>query len=165
MRISEEKNDAGRDENAGQRASESLDGSIRSSNSGESFNRFVTGNTGKQCNGAPRPDLGRPVPGSIVLSPELGLKYSFSISDIHFKEWSVYPANGSAHEVVKRTHIFEKLLHPCRHCLRDYVIFVVVLKEKSICEHSKLSVWARYDPPFMPWFLRRNEVLIPIEKY
>ena len=23
-------------------------------------------------------------------------------------------------------------------------------------------VWARYDPPFMPWFLRRNEVLIPI---
>ena len=26
-------------------------------------------------------------------------------------------------------------------------------------------VWARYDPPFMPWFLRRNEVLIPLEKF
>jgi hypothetical protein len=26
-------------------------------------------------------------------------------------------------------------------------------------------IWARYDPPFMPWFLRRNEVLIPIEKF
>ena len=25
-------------------------------------------------------------------------------------------------------------------------------------------VWARYDPPFMPWFLRRNEVLIPVER-
>ena len=25
-------------------------------------------------------------------------------------------------------------------------------------------VWARYNPPFMPWFLRRNEVLIPVEK-
>jgi hypothetical protein len=60
----------------GQRATEGLDGSIRSSNSGESLNGFVTGNTGKQCNGAPRPDLGRPVPGSIILSPELGLKYS-----------------------------------------------------------------------------------------
>jgi hypothetical protein len=24
-------------------------------------------------------------------------------------------------------------------------------------------VWARYDSPFMPWFLRRNEVLIPID--
>lgn len=23
-------------------------------------------------------------------------------------------------------------------------------------------VWARYDPPFMPWFLRRNEILVPI---
>ena len=23
-------------------------------------------------------------------------------------------------------------------------------------------VWARYNPPFMPWFLRRNEVLVPI---
>ncbi|MEH6451544.1 MAG: heme-binding protein, partial [Psychromonas sp.] len=24
-------------------------------------------------------------------------------------------------------------------------------------------VWARYNPPFTPWFLRRNEVLIPIK--
>ena len=24
-------------------------------------------------------------------------------------------------------------------------------------------IWARYNPPFMPWFLRRNEVLIPID--
>lgn len=24
-------------------------------------------------------------------------------------------------------------------------------------------IWARYNPPFMPWFLRRNEVLIPVE--
>jgi hypothetical protein len=23
-------------------------------------------------------------------------------------------------------------------------------------------VFARYNPPFMPWFLRRNEVLIPV---
>jgi hypothetical protein len=23
-------------------------------------------------------------------------------------------------------------------------------------------LWARYNPPFMPWFLRRNEILIPI---
>ena len=27
------------------------------------------------------------------------------------------------------------------------------------------AVWARYDPPFMPWFLRRNEVVIPVETY
>ncbi|PKF63543.1 heme-binding protein [Psychromonas sp. psych-6C06] len=26
------------------------------------------------------------------------------------------------------------------------------------------AIWARYDPPFKPWFLRRNEILIPIEK-
>lgn len=24
-------------------------------------------------------------------------------------------------------------------------------------------IFARYDPPFKPWFLRRNEVLIPVE--
>ena len=23
--------------------------------------------------------------------------------------------------------------------------------------------WARYNPPLMPWFLRRNEILIPTE--
>jgi effector-binding domain-containing protein len=32
---------------------------------------------------------------------------------------------------------------------------------------NRLSVageplWARYNPPFMPWFLRRNEILVPI---
>lgn len=26
------------------------------------------------------------------------------------------------------------------------------------------SIWARYNPPFTPWFLRRNEILIPIEE-
>lgn len=24
-------------------------------------------------------------------------------------------------------------------------------------------VWARYNPPFTPWFMRRNEILIPLE--
>jgi hypothetical protein len=24
-------------------------------------------------------------------------------------------------------------------------------------------IWARYNPPFTPWFLRRNEILIPID--
>jgi len=24
-------------------------------------------------------------------------------------------------------------------------------------------VWARYNPPFMPWFMRRNEILIPVK--
>jgi len=24
------------------------------------------------------------------------------------------------------------------------------------------AVFARYDPPFKPWFLRRNEVMIPV---
>ena len=23
--------------------------------------------------------------------------------------------------------------------------------------------WARYDAPFMPWFMRRNEILIPVD--
>ena len=36
-------------------------------------------------------------------------------------------------------------------------------------EEQKLTpvgqpVWARYNPPFMPWFLRRNEVLIAVRK-
>ncbi|MEI7881439.1 MAG: heme-binding protein [bacterium] len=22
-------------------------------------------------------------------------------------------------------------------------------------------IWARYNPPFTPWFMRRNEILVP----
>lgn len=25
------------------------------------------------------------------------------------------------------------------------------------------AVWARYNPPFVPWFMRRNEILIPVQ--
>jgi hypothetical protein len=48
------------------------------------------------------------------------------------------------------------------------------LKNKALLEEyirtrgltkAGAAVWARYDPPFMPWFLRRNEVLIPVERY
>ncbi|MEZ5558658.1 MAG: heme-binding protein [Pseudomonadales bacterium] len=31
----------------------------------------------------------------------------------------------------------------------------------SVCGPAQ---WARYDPPFMPWFLRRNEVLLPVAR-
>jgi hypothetical protein len=26
-----------------------------------------------------------------------------------------------------------------------------------------VPIWARYNPPFMPWFMRRNEILIPVQ--
>jgi len=26
-----------------------------------------------------------------------------------------------------------------------------------------VPIWARYNPPFTPWFLRRNEILIPVD--
>ena len=34
-------------------------------------------------------------------------------------------------------------------------------------EHFRMTgspVWARYDPPFIPWFMRRNEILIAIAR-
>jgi hypothetical protein len=35
------------------------------------------------------------------------------------------------------------------------------IKAKSLTVEGPAE-WARYDPPFKPWFMRRNEVLIPI---
>lgn len=35
---------------------------------------------------------------------------------------------------------------------------------QGLVETGAPPVWARYDPPFMPWFLRRNEVLIEVER-
>ncbi|MBT3504712.1 MAG: heme-binding protein, partial [Piscirickettsiaceae bacterium] len=35
--------------------------------------------------------------------------------------------------------------------------------QQSGYQASGEAIWARYNAPFTPWFLRRNEVLIPIE--
>lgn len=37
----------------------------------------------------------------------------------------------------------------------------VWIKEKGFTVTGE-AIWARYDPPFKPWFLRRNEILVPI---
>ena len=34
---------------------------------------------------------------------------------------------------------------------------------KNKFKASGEASWARYDPPFKPWFMRRNEILIPVE--
>jgi hypothetical protein len=36
-----------------------------------------------------------------------------------------------------------------------------LMREKGL-EPAGEPIFARYNPPFMPWFLRRNEVLIPV---
>jgi hypothetical protein len=37
------------------------------------------------------------------------------------------------------------------------------LKSKSIKEKGAEPIYARYNPPWTPWFLRRNEILIELE--
>jgi effector-binding domain-containing protein len=42
-----------------------------------------------------------------------------------------------------------------------------LIKLQNWIENSSLTpvgepIWARYNPPFMPWFLRRNEILVPV---
>jgi hypothetical protein len=38
-----------------------------------------------------------------------------------------------------------------------------LMRQKGL-EQAGEPIFARYNPPFMPWFLRRNEVLIPVGK-
>ena len=37
--------------------------------------------------------------------------------------------------------------------------------EKRGFKQTAEPVWARYNPPFIPWFLRRNEILIPVDPH
>jgi SOUL heme-binding protein len=36
------------------------------------------------------------------------------------------------------------------------------IRERSLAVAGD-PIWARYNPPFTPWFLRRNEILIPVQ--
>ncbi len=40
--------------------------------------------------------------------------------------------------------------------------------DEVLAEHGVATtgepIWARYDPPWKPWFLRRNEVLVPVDE-
>lgn len=45
---------------------------------------------------------------------------------------------------------------------RDHESKLLAMLEKRGMEPAGETVFARYDPPFKPWFLRRNEVLIPV---
>jgi hypothetical protein len=46
--------------------------------------------------------------------------------------------------------------------LRNKASLEAWIMEKGFSAVGK-PVWARYNPPFMPWFLRRNEILVPID--
>ena len=37
------------------------------------------------------------------------------------------------------------------------------IRDRKLVKTGEEAIWARYDPPFQLWFLRRNEVLVPIE--
>ena len=39
-----------------------------------------------------------------------------------------------------------------------------LIRERRDLKPVAEAIFARYDPPFMPWFLRRNEVLISVER-
>ena len=38
------------------------------------------------------------------------------------------------------------------------------IKANGLNAAGEEPVWARYNPPFTPWFMRRNEILIPVKK-
>jgi hypothetical protein len=49
----------------------------------------------------------------------------------------------------------------------NYRTHLEQLKAAVAREHLTIigdPVWARYDPPFMPWFFRRNEILIAVSR-
>jgi len=37
------------------------------------------------------------------------------------------------------------------------------IRDRNLTRTGEEPIWARYDPPFQLWFLRRNEILIPVE--
>jgi hypothetical protein len=39
----------------------------------------------------------------------------------------------------------------------------ILLRKKLQAEAGDSAIIARYDAPFMPWFIRRNEVLVPLQ--
>ena len=46
---------------------------------------------------------------------------------------------------------------------REHLQELMAWIDRQGLEAAGDPVWARYDPPFKPWFMRRNEILIPVQ--
>ena len=46
---------------------------------------------------------------------------------------------------------------------REHLQELMVWIERQGLKTAGDPVWARYDPPFKPWFMRRNEILVPVQ--
>jgi|TARA_B110000285_G_scaffold126385_1_gene142532 hypothetical protein len=50
---------------------------------------------------------------------------------------------------------------------KDYLYHLNLLNKwisSQVLHASGAPIWARYNAPYMPWFMRRNEILVPIKK-
>ncbi|MAD57656.1 MAG: heme-binding protein, partial [Porticoccus sp.] len=50
---------------------------------------------------------------------------------------------------------------------KNYLQYLGLLNEWVSKQKLKVigkPIWARYDAPYVPWFFRRNEILIPIKQ-
>ena len=45
---------------------------------------------------------------------------------------------------------------------REHLQELMAWIEQQGLQPAGAPVWARYDPPFKPWFMRRNEILVPV---
>ena len=88
----------------------------------------------------------------------MGKRRNFYLSDLQLKRLnSMSKKMGlSASEILRRAideywERYEKREKQLKELIRQKGLTIV-----------DEPIFARYNPPFMPWFLRRNEVLIPV---
>ena len=136
------------------------------------FNYISGDNTGRDKIAMTAPVAQKPGPEKIAMTSPVGQRksgeswaVSFMMPDIYTMDSIPLPDDPSVTLREIPAHRAAAIRYSGTWSEKNYNKQLVLLRdwmETENLEAAGETVWARYNAPFTPWFMRRNEILIPI---
>ena len=137
------------------------------------FNYISGDNTGRDKIAMTAPVAQKPGPEKIAMTSPVGQRksgdswaVSFMMPDVYTMDSIPLPDDPSVTLREVPAHRAAAIRYSGTWSEKSYKKQLVLLQEWMEAEKLEATgepVWARYNAPFTPWFMRRNEILIPLD--